>query len=154
MNFPAQPTLDVGLRSAEEGQIWDHARTQGLMIVSKDTDFRERSYVEGFPPKTIWLDAANAGTAAIAELLRRERERIDLFERQERNLPPRPLNRADGHLRPGLPKQVASAHALDDAENIRGAVLRTQSRNRIHGSRSSLWKRASAEMKCSWPATT
>ncbi len=38
-------------------RLWDHGRTQGLVIVSKDTDFRERSYVEGFPPKIIWLDS-------------------------------------------------------------------------------------------------
>ena len=74
---------DVGLRAAEDSQIWNHARAQGFVIVSKDTDFRERSYVEGFPPKTIWLDVGNAGTAAIAELLRRERGRIDRFEKQE-----------------------------------------------------------------------
>ena len=54
------------------------------MIVSKDTDFRERSYVEGFPPKIIWLDVGNAGTVAIAELLRRERQRIERFEKQEK----------------------------------------------------------------------
>ena len=74
---------DVGLRAAEDRQIWDHARVHGLVIVSKDTDFRERSYVEGFPPKIIWLDVGNAGTAAIAELLRLERPRVEHFERQE-----------------------------------------------------------------------
>jgi predicted nuclease of predicted toxin-antitoxin system len=71
---------DIGLRGAEDGQIWDHARAQDFMIVSKDTDFRERSYVEGFPPKIIWLDVGNAGTVVIAELLRRERQRIEDFE--------------------------------------------------------------------------
>jgi predicted nuclease of predicted toxin-antitoxin system len=82
--FPGSAHVrDVGLGAAEDSQIWDHARMGGLMIVSKDTDFRERSYVEGFPPKVIWLDVGNAGTVAIAELLRRERGRIDLFERQE-----------------------------------------------------------------------
>jgi predicted nuclease of predicted toxin-antitoxin system len=82
--FPGSAHVrEVGLRAAEDTRIWDYARTQGLVIVSKDTDFRERSYVEGFPPKTIWLDVANAGTVAIAELLRRERGRIDRFERQE-----------------------------------------------------------------------
>lgn len=74
---------DIGLRGAEDGQIWDHARAQGFIIVSKDTDFRERSYVEGFPPKIIWLDVGNAGTMVIAELLRHERQRIQLFEQQE-----------------------------------------------------------------------
>ena len=74
---------DVGLRGAEDHRIWDYARAAGFAIVSKDTDFRERSYVEGFPPKIIWLDAGNAGTAAIAVLLRGERRRIELFETLE-----------------------------------------------------------------------
>jgi predicted nuclease of predicted toxin-antitoxin system len=74
---------NVRLRGAEDRQIWDHARTEGFTIVSKDTDFRERSYVEGFPPKVVWLDVGNAGTAAIEELLRRERQRIERFETLE-----------------------------------------------------------------------
>jgi len=74
---------EVGLRGAEDRQIWDHARTHGFTIVSKDTDFRERGYVDGFPPKVIWLDVGNAGTAAIAALLRHERERVQRFETQE-----------------------------------------------------------------------
>ena len=53
------------------------------MIVSKDTDFRERSYVEGFPPKVIWLDVGNAGTAEIVQLLTRERPRLEQFDRME-----------------------------------------------------------------------
>jgi len=74
---------DIGLRGAEDRRVWDHARAQEFMIVSKDTDFRERSYVEGFPPKIIWLDVGNAGTVVIAELLRRERQRIEDFESQQ-----------------------------------------------------------------------
>ena len=73
---------DVGLRGAEDEQIWAHARAHGLTIVSKDTDFRERSYVESFPPKIIWLDVGNAGTVRIAQLVRAERERVERFERQ------------------------------------------------------------------------
>ena len=42
---------DVGLRGATDARIWQHARAEGFAIVSKDTDFRDRSYVEGFPPK-------------------------------------------------------------------------------------------------------
>ena len=72
----------VGLRGADDQQIWDYARTHGFAIISKDTDFREESFVEGFPPKVIWLDIGNAGTTAIADLLRRERQRVDIFEKQ------------------------------------------------------------------------
>jgi predicted nuclease of predicted toxin-antitoxin system len=70
---------DVDLRGAEDQRIWEYARARGFTIVSKDTDFRERSYVEGFPPKIIWLDVGNAGTATIAELLRKELHRIERF---------------------------------------------------------------------------
>ena len=52
---------EVGLRGAEDRQIWDYGRAQGFAIVSKDTDFRERSYVEGFPSKVIWLDVVTPG---------------------------------------------------------------------------------------------
>lgn len=69
----------VGLRGATDQQIWEYARTQGFTIVSKDTDFRERSFVEGFPPKVIWLDVGNSGTSAIVALLRRERARLEQF---------------------------------------------------------------------------
>lgn len=74
---------DIGPLAAEDQEIWEHARTHGFIIVSKNTDFRERSFVEGFPPKIIWLDVGNAGTVAIAELLRRERERIERFDKDE-----------------------------------------------------------------------
>ena len=72
---------DVGLRTASDVEIWNYAKANGLAIVSKDTDFRERSFVEGFPPKVIWLDVGNAGTEQIVALLRRERPRTDQFER-------------------------------------------------------------------------
>ena len=38
----------AGLRGADDGQIWDYARDQGFAVVSKDTDFRKRSYVDGY----------------------------------------------------------------------------------------------------------
>jgi predicted nuclease of predicted toxin-antitoxin system len=73
----------VGLRGGEDEQIWNYARKQGFTIVSKDTDFRERSFVEGPPPKVIWLDVGNAGTERIAELLKREHLRVMRFAEHE-----------------------------------------------------------------------
>jgi predicted nuclease of predicted toxin-antitoxin system len=50
--FPGSAHVrDIRLRGAEDQEIWNHARAERFVIVSKDTDFRERSYVEGFPPK-------------------------------------------------------------------------------------------------------
>ena len=72
---------DVGLRTASDAEIWNYAKANGLAIVSKDTDFRERSFVEGFPPKVIWLDVGNAGTEQILTLLQREGLRVGEFDR-------------------------------------------------------------------------
>lgn len=57
---------DCGLRGAPDRQIWAHARDSGFVIVSKDDDFRQRSLLEGAPPKVVWLQVGNAGTARIA----------------------------------------------------------------------------------------
>jgi predicted nuclease of predicted toxin-antitoxin system len=73
----------VGLRGMEDRHIWEYARNEGFAIVSKDTDFRERGYVEGAPPKVVWLDVGNAGTKAIEQLLRREHERVGGFAESE-----------------------------------------------------------------------
>ena len=54
--------------------------------MSKDTDFRDRSYVEGSPPKILWRDVGNAGTEAIQDLLRRERERVERLAAEEASL--------------------------------------------------------------------
>jgi predicted nuclease of predicted toxin-antitoxin system len=69
----------VGLRGAADTRIWDYAHVQGFAILSKDTDFRERSFLEGAPPKIIWLDVGNAATAVIIELLQREQPRVLAF---------------------------------------------------------------------------
>ena len=74
---------DVDLRATDDERIWEYARSAQFVIVSKDTDFRERSYVHGAPPKVVWLSVGNAGTETIAELMRLERARLEHFGRDE-----------------------------------------------------------------------
>ena len=70
---------DVGLAGHPDSEIWDHARDQDFVIVSKDDDFRQRSFLEGAPPKVVWLNVGNAATRPIAELLQSESERLISF---------------------------------------------------------------------------
>ncbi len=44
-----------GLGSADDGVIWDYARINNFTIVSKDSDFQDRSVLSGALPKVIWL---------------------------------------------------------------------------------------------------
>jgi predicted nuclease of predicted toxin-antitoxin system len=71
---------NVGLRGAEDERICDYARDRGFTVVSKDNDFRQRSFLKGAPPKVVWLSVGNAGTTRIADLLRREHRRLLEFE--------------------------------------------------------------------------
>jgi predicted nuclease of predicted toxin-antitoxin system len=59
-----------GLGSADDAAIWDHARSNGFTIVSKDSDFAERSVLSGAPPKIIWVRASNCTSAEVERLLR------------------------------------------------------------------------------------
>ena len=48
----------IGMAQADDAAIWHHAKDSGFTIVTKDSDFYERSLVYGFPPKVIWLHNA------------------------------------------------------------------------------------------------
>ena len=45
-----------------------YAKDNGYAIVSKDSDFQERSVLRGPPPKIIWLRATNCTSAEIEGL--------------------------------------------------------------------------------------
>lgn len=59
-----------GLGASDDSAIWEYARESGLTIVSKDSDFQERSVLLGSPPKVIWLRTSNCASAQIEFLLR------------------------------------------------------------------------------------
>lgn len=58
------------LGSADDSAIWQYAKDNSFTIVSKDSDFQERSVLYGQPPKLIWLRATNCTTEEIENLLR------------------------------------------------------------------------------------
>ncbi|PHX99993.1 MAG: hypothetical protein CK529_07875 [Rhodospirillaceae bacterium] len=55
----------VGLRGASDQKIWQYARDNGFILISKDDDFRDFSLVHGAPPKVILLTVGNDGTQHI-----------------------------------------------------------------------------------------
>lgn len=59
----------LGLHLSDEA-IWDAAARMGLVIVSKDSDFQQRSLVRGHPPKVIWIRLGNCKRGVVESLLR------------------------------------------------------------------------------------
>ena len=69
--FPhSSHVMSVNLLTASDEVVWNYALDHGFTIVSKDSDFRTRSLVEGHPPKVIWIQRGNCSTAEVAELVR------------------------------------------------------------------------------------
>jgi predicted nuclease of predicted toxin-antitoxin system len=60
----------IGLGSAFDVEIWEYARQQDHVIVSKDVDFSELGLLWGFPPKIIWVRRGNCSTQELEKLLR------------------------------------------------------------------------------------
>ncbi len=63
--------------------VWGYARDNGFVIVSKDSDFHQLSFLFGHPPKVIWIRRGNCSTAAVVSLLRQRLLDILKFGRQE-----------------------------------------------------------------------
>lgn len=59
----------AGLRDTDDDAVWTYAREHGFVIVSKDSDFHQRSFVFGFPPKVIWVRLGNCPTSDVQKLL-------------------------------------------------------------------------------------
>jgi predicted nuclease of predicted toxin-antitoxin system len=60
---------DCGLKGAPDQQIWDYARLNDFILVSKDSDFYQRSLFYGSPPKFVWLRLGNCTRDDLINLL-------------------------------------------------------------------------------------
>ncbi len=74
---------DVGMKATIDPTVWDYAKNNDLMIVSKDADMHDLSIIFGNPPKVIWLRLGNCSTLQVENLLRREFCSIELFYKDE-----------------------------------------------------------------------
>ncbi|NJM45218.1 MAG: DUF5615 family PIN-like protein [Alkalinema sp. RU_4_3] len=74
---------DVGMKATIDPVVWDYAKDNELMIVSKDSDMHDLSLVLGNPPKVIWIRLGNCSTSQVENQLRRNFEPISSFYTDE-----------------------------------------------------------------------
>ena len=60
---------DVGLRDAEDAEIFEAAKAQGVILMTKDSDFVDLVDRLGTPPQIIWLTCGNTSNARLREIL-------------------------------------------------------------------------------------
>lgn len=81
--YPDSSQIELlGLRGATDTFIWEYAKAREYVLVSKDNDFRQRSFQFGAPPKVVWLHVGNATTSVILRLLRESQRDILRFVQQ------------------------------------------------------------------------
>jgi predicted nuclease of predicted toxin-antitoxin system len=57
--------------------IWEYAKCYGYVLVSKDSDFHERSLLYGHPPKVVWIRRGNCSVRHIEMILRNKAADIE-----------------------------------------------------------------------------
>lgn len=71
------------MKAADDTIVWDYARDNDFIIVSKDADMHDLSLVLGNPPKVIWLRLGNCSTRQVEESLRRDFDVVNLFYKDQ-----------------------------------------------------------------------
>ncbi|MBD1922617.1 DUF5615 family PIN-like protein [Microcoleus sp. FACHB-831] len=60
----------LALTNTDDLVIWEYAKANDFVIISKDSDFHQRSLLYGHPPKFIYLRIGNSPTSKIVQILR------------------------------------------------------------------------------------
>lgn len=78
--FPDSAHVDrVGLGSGPDNEVWEYAKINGFTLISKDSDFYDKSVLYGHPPKVIWIRRGNCSNRQIQLLLRNKADAIMVF---------------------------------------------------------------------------
>ncbi len=75
---------EVGLKEASDTIIWEYAKDHDFMIITKDADFHQRSFLLGHPPKVVWVRRGNCSTKLVEEIIRTHYASILQFYADER----------------------------------------------------------------------
>jgi predicted nuclease of predicted toxin-antitoxin system len=68
--FPGSTQVALlGLQSATDQDIWNRAKSDGYVVVTRDADFQELSLVWGSPPQVVRLRTPNLNRASVLEML-------------------------------------------------------------------------------------
>jgi predicted nuclease of predicted toxin-antitoxin system len=65
----ALPLREIGLRDAEDEEIFQAARAAAVVVVTKDADFLRLLERQGPPPQILWLTCGNTSNERLQQVL-------------------------------------------------------------------------------------
>lgn len=69
----------LALIQSDDVLIWEYAKANNFALLSKDSDFHQRSLLYGHPPKFIYLRIGNCPTSRVVQILRDNYATISQF---------------------------------------------------------------------------
>ncbi len=75
----------IGMEQADDQAIWEYAKQNGFVIVTRDSDYLDLSALRGQPPKIVWLRTGNQTKAAVIHLLLKSKVAIESALEHEGN---------------------------------------------------------------------
>jgi predicted nuclease of predicted toxin-antitoxin system len=82
--FEAIAVCELGLRDAEDIEIFNSARDENAIVLTKDRDFLDLLGRFGPPPKVIWLTCGNTSNEVLEHILRKTlSDAVELLTRGE-----------------------------------------------------------------------
>ena len=79
-NYPGTTHLqEFELDQASDEQVWEFALTGNFIILSKDADFHQMSFLCGHPPKVVWISLGNCSTDELLNTIQTSAIPLALF---------------------------------------------------------------------------
>jgi predicted nuclease of predicted toxin-antitoxin system len=73
-------------KPAKDTEIWNHASTNGYIIVTQDSDFLNLFETRGYPPKIVLLRTGNMDKKKAEEILLQAKPSIEYLEKNDYRL--------------------------------------------------------------------
>ena len=79
--FPGSKHVrECGLKGMPDDDVWAFSRDNGFVLVSKDSDFYQRSMLFGHPPKLVWVRVGNCTRDQLVSLMTNRAADIQALE--------------------------------------------------------------------------
>ncbi|MCC2097386.1 MAG: DUF5615 family PIN-like protein [Hyphomicrobiales bacterium] len=70
--WQATHVRDLGLRGARDAAIWELAKSQSAVLITKDEDFAAMCLQSADAPQVVWIRTGNTGNRALHAVFTRE----------------------------------------------------------------------------------
>jgi predicted nuclease of predicted toxin-antitoxin system len=73
----------LGIDRLSDKEVWEYARREDFLIVTKDADFSDLCMLMGFPPKVVWICRGKCKTTDIETIIRHHYANVEALNEDQ-----------------------------------------------------------------------